>query len=252
MLNGINAIVFDLDGTIYYGNDIIQGAKQTINKLKSLNKRIFYLTNNSTKSRKQIYIKLINMGIECDIEDIYTSGYVASVYAKNEGIKNIFILGSTNLKDEFISKGIEVVEDENLAENLLIGYDTELDYEGLTKALNVALKGNTIIACNKERHFPGENARRMPGCGAMVSAIEHCTNRKVNYLIGKPNTLMLDVLSTSNNLKKDEILMVGDTYESDIIMADKFGCKSILIDENSKNNDCLTINKIEDLINLIY
>ncbi len=251
MLKAINAVVFDLDGTIYYGNDIIKGAKETINKMKALNKKVFYLTNNSTKSRKQIYNKLKDMGIECNIDDIYTSGYVAAVYAKNEGIKNIFILGSANLKDEFILKGIEVVEDENLAENLLIGYDTELDYEGLTKALNVALKGNTIIACNKERHFPGDKARRMPGCGAMVSAIEHCTNRKVDYLIGKPNTLMLDVLSARNRLKKDEILMVGDTYESDIVMAKKFGCKSVLIDKNCDNRDCLVINKIEELVNLI-
>ena len=45
MLKAINAVVFDLDGTIYYGNDIIKGAKETINKMKALNKKVFYLTN---------------------------------------------------------------------------------------------------------------------------------------------------------------------------------------------------------------
>ena len=62
---------------------------------------------------------------------------------------------------------------------------------------------------------------------------------------------MLDVLSARNRLKKDEILMVGDTYESDIVMAKKFGCKSVLIDKNCDNRDCLVINKIEELVNLI-
>ncbi|MDU4978261.1 MAG: HAD-IIA family hydrolase, partial [Clostridium celatum] len=250
MFSNIKAVIFDLDGTIYYGNSVIDGAIDTIDHMKKLGKKVFYLTNNSTKSRLQVYEKLKNMGIDCKIEEVYTSGYISTIYAKKEGIRNIFILGSDDLKDEFSRNQIEVVDDENLAEHLLIGYDTKFDYDRMTRALNVALKGNTIIACNKERHFPGENARRMPGCGAMVGAIEHCTDRKVDLVIGKPNTLMLDILSEINGLSNDEILMIGDTYESDIKMANKFGCKSILISDE-EFEDTNSVLKIIDIINLL-
>lgn len=251
MLENIKAVVFDLDGTIYYGDKVIEGAIETINCIRNLGKKIFYLTNNSTKTRKQIYEKLMKMGIVCEIEQVFTSGYVAAIYAENEKLENIFVLGSENLKQEFKEKGINVIEDENKAENLLIGYDTNLDYEKITKALNVALKGNTIIACNKERHFPGKDARRIPGCGAMVGVIELCANKKVDFVIGKPNTLMLDRLAHMNNLSNNEILMVGDTYESDIIMADDYGCKSILIGEDNINTSTLVVDNISDIIKFI-
>lgn len=250
MFRNIKAIVFDLDGTIYYGNTLINGAFEIIEHFRKHGKKIYFLTNNSTKSRQQIYEKLLSMGLKCSIEEIYTSGYVAAIYAKKENIKNIFIFGSKNLKTEFELKGIEVTESENEAESLLIGYDTDLNYDKLTQALNIALRGKIIIACNKEKHYPGVDARIMPGCGAMVGAIELCANRNVDYVIGKPNTLMLDILVEENNLNRSEILMVGDTYESDIIMANKFGCKSILISKNAEHET--TISNIKDIKRYIW
>lgn len=250
MLENIKAVVFDLDGTIYYGSKMIDGVEETLEYMKKLGKRVFFLTNNSTKTRKQVFEKLVKMGVKCELEQVYTSGYVASIYAEKEGLKNIFIFGSDNLKSEFENRGIEVVTDEEVAENLLIGYDTNFTYEKVTQALHVALKGNTIIACNKERHFPGENARRLPGCGAMVGTIELCTNKEVDFVIGKPNTLMLEFLAEEYKLTKDQILMVGDTYESDIAMADKYGCKSILISDEEYENTII-IKKIEEITGLV-
>lgn len=249
MFENIKAVMFDLDGTIYYGSKIIDGVEETLEYISKKGIKIFFLTNNSTKTRKQIYEKLVNMGLKCKLEQVFTSGYIASLYAEKEKLKNIYIFGSDNLKSEFEDRGIKVVEDENEAENLLIGYNTQFDYEKLTQALNIALKGNTIIACNKERHFPGENARRMPGCGAMVGAIEACINRDVDFVIGKPNTLMLDIFSVLNGLSKDEILMVGDTYESDIAMAENYGCKSILISKENYDNTT-TVGHISQIIDL--
>lgn len=246
MLEKIKAVVFDLDGTIYYGSKIIEGVQEILSYIRENNKRIFFLTNNSTKSRVEIYNKLRNMGIDCHLEEVYSSGYVAGLYAKRENINNIFIFGSDNLKKEFLDLGINVVEDEKLAENLLIGYDPNFNYKTITQALHVALNGKYIIACNKERHFPGENAYRLPGCGAMVGAVELCANKETDFIIGKPNTLMLEVLTSINGLNKEDILMIGDTYESDIVMAQKFGCKSILISKEEKN-DTIVVNKISDI-----
>jgi HAD superfamily hydrolase (TIGR01450 family) len=250
MFENIKAVMFDLDGTIYYGSKIIDGVEETLDCFNKKGTKIFFLTNNSTRTRLQVYEKLIDMGLKCELEQVFTSGYIAALYAKKENLKNMYIFGSENLKSEFEDIGIKVIEDEAEAENLLIGYNTQFDYEKLTQALNIALKGNTIIACNKERHFPGENARRLPGCGAMVGAIETCINREVDFVIGKPNTLMLDILSELNFLTKDEVLMVGDTYESDIAMANSYGCKSILISKE-KYNDTTTVDHINQIIDLI-
>lgn len=227
----IKVIFFDLDGTVYYGSKLIDGADKVIKKCRESGYKVYFLTNNSTKTRKQIYEKLVKMGIECDYQEVITSGYIATLYALREKMKDVFVFGSDGLKKEFMDAGITVVEDSN-AHNLIIGYDMDFKYEALTTAMNVAFNAKCIIACNKERYYPGENGILMPGCGAMVASIEWCCDRIVDYVIGKPNTLMIDMMCSQNNVMPDETIMIGDTYESDITMAHKAGSHSIYIGNN--------------------
>lgn len=227
----IKAAFFDLDGTVYYGEKLIEGANDVINKFRDNNINIFFLTNNSTKTRKDIYSKLTRIGVDCRLEEVVTSGYIATLYAKKQNMKDVFVFGSEGLKNEFKVQGIHTIETDE-AHNLVIGYNPYFTYEQVAKAMRVAFNAQHIIACNKERFFPGENAVLMPGCGAMVAPIEWCANREVDYVIGKPNTLMLEILCENNGYSPKEIIMIGDTYDSDIVMANKFGCKSICIGKN--------------------
>ena len=227
-IDNISAVLFDLDGTVYYGSKIIPGANAAISYFRNNGKSIFFTTNNSTRTRKQIYEKLLSIGVDCKYDEVITSGYLAAVYAKSMDMKNIYIFGSENLIEEFENLGVKVSSEET-AENLLIGYNPEMTYEGLTGALQVALHAKQIIACNKERVFPGENRRPMPGCGAMTAPIEWCTHRDCDLVIGKPNTFIVDYLIDNYKHKRDRILVIGDTYETDIAMANRAGCRSILI-----------------------
>ncbi|MCQ2793146.1 MAG: HAD-IIA family hydrolase [Bacilli bacterium] len=245
-IKDIDAVLFDLDGTIYYGSKIIPGANETIAFFRNNGKKVFFTTNNSTKTRKQIYERLINMGVDCHLEEVLTSGYLASLVAKQRRMKDIYIFGSKNLIDEFTEQGI-VVNQEETAKNLLIGYDPEMTYAGLTKALQVALHAKLIIACNRERVYPGENARMMPGCGAMTAPIEWCANRECDLIVGKPNSLMIELLSSREKISPERLLVVGDTYESDIIMANSAGSLGILLSKERKFQDTVTVDSIADV-----
>lgn len=242
ILNDIDVVMFDLDGTVYYGSKIIVGANETIRFFRSKGKRVLFTTNNSTKTRKQIFERLKNMGVDCTLDEIVTSGYLAAEYVKSNELDDIYILGSENLVEEFQNVGITTKQDES-AKNLLIGYDPHMTYEDLVEALQVAIHAKCIIACNKERTFPGEGARLMPGCGAMTAPIEWCANRPCDLVIGKPNTFMVKYVSEKNNVSKKRILIIGDTYESDIQMANNAGAKSILI-SNEQKPDTITVKSI--------
>lgn len=247
-INDFDIVLFDLDGTIYYGSKIIPGANETIEYFRKQGKKIFFTTNNSTKTRAQIYEKLYDMGVNCTVEEVLTSGYLAALYAKNNNLKDVYIFGSRNLIAEFNGLGVQINQNET-AENLLIGYNPLMTYDDLTESLQVALHAKIIMACNKERLFPGENSKLMPGCGAMTAPIEWCAHRECDIIIGKPNTLMVELLCEQEKLDSSRFLIIGDTFESDIRMADRAGCKSILISDN-KIPDCLSVSSIKDVKSL--
>lgn len=252
MFEQIKAVLFDLDGTIYYGSQLIAKADQVVQAFKNAGKQVYFMTNNSTKSRQQICDKLLGMGLDCGKEQIYTSGYGAALYAQNNGYKSIYVFGTDALKQEFAQMGIET---SSKAEVVVVGYDMDFDYAKLTDALQVALNAKIIIACNRERHYPGEGAKRFPGCAAMVGALEGSLGREVDYVVGKPNPLLLDIICTQQNLKKEEILVVGDTYESDIQMAEEYGCESIYIHDAMNhalgNNDLGGVKRVSHIRELL-
>ena len=247
-IGSIKAVMFDLDGTVYYGSQIIKGANQAIAFFRNKGIQVFFTTNNSTMARRRVYERLIKLGVDCKLEEVLTSGYLATVYAKREGLKDIHIFGSVDLILEFEAQGINVNQDED-AENLLIGYDPNMTYENLTRAIQVALHANKIIACNRERVFPGDNGRLLPGCGAMTAPIEWCANHICDLVIGKPNTMMVEYLSEEYGLTSESVLVVGDTYESDIVMANDAGCQSILIGKDV-NHSVVTVSSIDEIPSL--
>lgn len=247
-LDEIDVVMFDLDGTVYYGSQIIPGANETIRFFRKAGKTVVFTTNNSTKTRKQIYERLKKMGVDCCLNEVVTAGFLAAEYVKNSELQNVYIFGSINLMDEFREMGLTTKQDET-AENLLIGYNPDMNYSALTEALQVALHAKCIIACNKERTFPGEGAKIMPGCGAMTAPIEWCAKRPCDLVIGKPNTFMVKYVSERFNVSKKRILVIGDTYESDVQMANNAGSKAILIDQFEKDDTIVvkTIASVPDV-----
>lgn len=229
-------VVFDLDGTIYYGDKIIDGANDVIQYFRNNGIRVYFVSNNSVKKRNQIFNKLVNMGIDCIVNEVINSGLVSSFIIKKLDLKNVYVFGSENLKMELKENRVDVTDDVEKANNLIIGYNPDFNYIELTKAVRVALKSNKIIACNEDRVFPGNNGELYPGCGAMVAPVTFCANREVDYFVGKPNPLMLKMIASENNVKMDDILVIGDNYETDIKMAIDSKCASIYIGKEIYDN----------------
>lgn len=244
-LDDFDVVLFDLDGTVYYGSKLIDGANETINFFRDAKKKVYFTTNNSTKTRRQIFEKLANMGVDCKYEEVITSGYLACLYAIREKLTNIYIFGSENLQKEFDDMNVPYNQTEK-AENLLIGYNPAMTYENLTEALQVALNAKRIIACNRERVYPGEGGKLMPGCGAMTAPIEWCAKRECDIIIGKPSTLMVELISGLEKKAAYRFLVIGDTYESDIKMAKLAGAQHILI-SNTEMSDTKTVTSIGEI-----
>ncbi|MDD2897394.1 MAG: HAD-IIA family hydrolase [Desulfuromonadaceae bacterium] len=232
----INVFAFDLDGTIYKGNTIIDGAAEVINYINNLGIQIVYFTNSSTRTREQIVDKLGGMGLVTSLNKVYTSAYATAVYANEKSYSKVWCIGTAGLNSEIETFGIQIAEDISLAEALIIGLDPEFDYNKLAEIMPFRSSDCPIIACNRDRSYPVENGRFLPGCGPIVAAVEDALGRKVDCVTGKPSTYMLGLLTSDWNYINSDIIVVGDSYDSDIQMANSYGCRSFLI--SSSMNHC--------------
>lgn len=236
------AVIFDLDGTIYYGNTLAHNAIETIQKLKDNGYKVLFFTNNSSKTRQKICDKLMNLGIDTNNKEVYTSSYATAKYLNQEDINNVFLIGTDDFKRELESLGINIVN-ENVCDAVIIGLDINFNYETISKALVAILNGAKIIASNVDANYPIENGILKPGSNAIVSSIVGSSGKNVDYIVGKPNTYLLEIIVKDFDLDKNTIYVVGDSIDSDIAMANNYGCKSILVDKN-KN----TLKYIVDII----
>lgn len=225
----------DLDGTLYFGKNIAPGANEFIRYLREKYKIAFF-TNNSSQNNNEVLDKLNGMGIECSSDEIHTSATATVSYLKESGLDNIYAIGSDSFRDELKSNGFRIVDNAS-ADNLVVGLDTEFNYHKISNALLILLNGGKFIVCNEDSSFPVGQNRYMPGCGAIVGAIASSANKKPDYIVGKPNTYMLSKISRANKVKNYEIVVVGDSIESDIQMALNYNCKGVLINSNSFNHN---------------
>ena len=121
---------------------------------------------------------------------------------------------------------------------VVIGLDPGFNYQKLAEALDVLQKNNCqIIACNRDRNYPAQGDKILPGCGPIVAAVENACGREADYVVGKPSTFMIKSIARETNLKPREILIIGDSYETDIHMAKRFGSPSVLISDKSRRKE---------------
>ena len=247
----IKCVVFDLDGTIYFGNSLASKANEVIIHCRNKYKNIFFATNNSAITRKEVYQKLLKLNVNVLEEEVINSSYLIAQYLFASNYKQVYCLGTDSLKSEI--KGFGIIAESQNPQAIVIGYDKEFNLNKLELAINVYNKNCKIIVSNKERTYPRENGIITPGAGAAVSSFEYCVNAKSDILVGKPETKMLEYISQKTGFSADEILMIGDSIESDMNMAKKYGSQGIYIKNGEIEENCEfeSINELQELLEIL-
>jgi 4-nitrophenyl phosphatase len=228
-LRSVRAIALDLDGVVYHGRHLLPGADKAVEALRGFGLKVFFITNNSANTRADVARKLTYLGVPAAENEVLTSGHVTAVLVSRlRENARVLVIGSDGLKSELACLGSEVVAGLP-CDFLVVGLDAHFNYDKICTALDALFGGAVFIACNCDSTYPIEDGRLLPGCGSLVAAIEAAWRRKHEYLAGKPNDLVMKMLAGENCLRPSEILVVGDSLESDIAMASHFGSPSVFV-----------------------
>lgn len=241
----VRIIALDLDGVVYNGDRVCHRARETVAWLRTAGYTVVFMTNNSARSRVQIAGKLNGMAIPTDPDQVLTSGTAAGLFLRqhlrHSQTRRVTVIGTDGLVNEIadIVPLVKFIGPGKASDVLVVGFTKEFGYSTIQAALQTLLRGAFFLACNCDSHFPGERGRRLPGCGAMVGAIAGALGRGPDAVAGKPEPLMLEWLCKRCRCSMAQVVVVGDSVQSDILMARKAGAVSILL--TSKSGDGMGI-----------
>jgi 4-nitrophenyl phosphatase len=224
-------LVFDLDGVIYRGDTAVPGAIPTLSHLTAAGHQPFFLTNNSTRSRRDYAEKLARMGYPATPEQVMTSAYATGLYLREQGAegRRVFIIGEHGLAEEMTLAGLSVIPlgSEQRADYVVVGLDRTLTFAKLQRAFQEVRAGATFIATNKDPTYPMEEGQEIPGGGSMVAALEYAVGL-TPIAIGKPEPYtLLEILRLTASRPEDAI-MVGDRLDTDIRVGRRLGLTTVL------------------------
>ncbi len=221
----LKALVIDLDGTVYHGATIIPQADEAIETLREAYD-VYFLTNNSTRSRRAFARLLLDLGIACAEQQLITSGYAAATFIRERYPESrVYAVGEQGLTDELRGQHLTVCEDE--CDCVLVGLDKEFTYGKLHKALQFILQGAIFIATNTDPFLITSTGIK-PGAGAIVASIETASG-KHPMVTGKPSAFMSELILALVTAEPHEILVVGDNLNTDIRMGIESGMRTALV-----------------------
>ena len=190
-----DALLLDLDGTVYAGKLEIPGAKTALDAGDQKN---YYVTNNASRSPETVAEHLRELGFAAEPDEIVTSAQTAArLLAERLPMgSRVLVVGTEALVHEIRSVGLGVTRSaDDRPAAVVQGHSTQTGWEILSEAALALRAGALWVACNVDATVPTERGLQV-GNGSMVAAVAHATGREP-LVAGKPAApLMIDAVES--------------------------------------------------------
>lgn len=226
LLKETDAFLFDLDGTVYLDETPIGDVKGTLARLRAMDKRIVFLTNNSSKTEAEYRQKLARIGLWGEGDLVYTSAMATAEYvAARFPHKRVYLLATDAVKEEF-SRTVPLVEE--APDVVILAYDTTLTFAKM-KRFNVFLAGGAVfLATHPDAVCPTAGVS-MPDVGAFLQLFYTSSGRRPDLIVGKPGTAMGEGLERRLGIPRARMCMTGDRMHTDIRFGNNCGMHTVLV-----------------------
>ena len=221
--------VFDLDGTLYLGDDLLPGAAETLRHLRSEGARIAFLTNKPLELPIDYAAKLTQLGIPAEAADVVSSTDALLLYLREHlAGARIFAVSESVVADLLRDDGFELTDDPARVDAVVVSFDRTFDYAKLLIAYQAVRGGARLIATNPDPYCPTPDGG-LPDCGAILAAIETASGGRAEAIVGKPSIHMSRAVLGRLGLPAAETILVGDRLMTDVKMAHDAGMASALV-----------------------
>ncbi|MCQ4620339.1 HAD-IIA family hydrolase [Corynebacterium sp. CCUG 71335] len=215
LISGYDALLLDLDGTVWHGDASIPGAVDAINAAITSGRRAAYITNNASKAPRDVASKLQSVGLKATEKDVMTSAQAAVQLAQQHAAPGaaVLVVGADSFRDLVREAGFTVVDSADDAPAVVLhGHSPDNGWRHLSEAALAIQAGATYLASNLDSTLPMDRGF-MVGNGSMVAAVTNATG-VTPRAAGKPGPAMFTL--TRDNLGVTAPLVIGDRLDTDI------------------------------------
>jgi phosphoglycolate/pyridoxal phosphate phosphatase family enzyme len=263
-----DTFLLDCDGVLWHGEHLIENIKETLELLRKLKKNLFFITNNSTKSRKAYSEKFKTKNIPVSEDEIFCSSFIVADYLKvnHPEVKKVYLIGESGIEEELKIAGIETMDSKDhltdfmdeakmksipekeiqQVDAVVCGWDRRFNFFKLTYAcFCFQLKPDCLFfATNEDFADRVDEKRLIPGAGIMVNAVKYAV-KKDPVTTGKPNPHIVEKIAKERGLDKSKMVMIGDNLDTDIMLGINSKITTALVLSGVTSEDMLLDSKIQ-------
>jgi len=236
--------LFDLDGTIYLGDQLLPGAARTIAALKDAGAAVRYVTNNPTRLAQDYAAKLTALGVPTQPDEVITSVTATTMWLReNHPTAAVYPIGEPPLIEALRQGGVRLSSDPAEIDLVLASFDRTFTYEKLQIAFDALWfhKRAILVATNPDKFCPYPGGRGEPDAAAIIAAIEASTGVGLSRTFGKPSPDLAQLALASVGKERDlrQCVVVGDRLATDIAMGIDAGMDAVLVLTGDSSRDDL-------------
>jgi glycerol-1-phosphatase len=222
------AVVLDLDGVVYLGDQVIPGATEALTDVRELGVAVAFVTNNSYRRPEQVAEKLLTLGVKAAAEEVFTSAQatVRMLGGALDGAR-VLVIGGTGLRTALEAAGARLLDpaDWREAELVAVGIDPQLTYGQLAAACLAIRAGAAFVGSNPDATMPTPDGQ-VPGNGSVLALLSTATGVRPR-VAGKPEPALFETAAAA--LGSGPLLMVGDRSDTDLEGAARLGWDTALV-----------------------
>ncbi len=211
-ITDVKGLLIDLEGVLYSDNKLIPGSIEAIKEFRKNNLKLRFLTNTTTTPRNLIFNKLQDFGFNIKEEEIFTPIIATKNYLRDNRVKKIALVTNVEIIEEFndyeiTQKNPEVVIMGDIYKNF--------KWEILDRIFKLVYLENSALIALHQNKYSMRDGKISLDLGPFVKAIEYSSGKR-SILMGKPEKNFFDLAVKDLEIKKGNILMIGDDITSDI------------------------------------
>lgn len=220
------AVLLDLDGVLYVGDEPIAGAREAVARVRERVGAVRFVTNTTTRPRAVIHARLGELGFRAAEDELLTPAALAVRHCRARGHRRVGLIMNEAVAADFAA--LERVEGETGADAVIVGdLGEEFAFAPLNRAFRLIMDGAELVALQKNRFWLTPSGLSLDA-GAFVAALEYAGGCEA-VVVGKPAPAFFATALEDLGVPAGRALMVGDDVESDVGGAQRAGLRGVLV-----------------------